>query len=256
MNIVTTGDSTFFHCLVPLAQSVRKFYNKRIIIYDIGLAAEQKSLLDARIIPISVGVDFYNYSSFKKTPFIRATHKPFCVKRYFEDFSEPMILVDADCLFTERVEENGFDLGVTLKPKNKIELSNHYNGVLNSGVVFFNGSCSELVDRWMDECKKPDTTDQKALTDILSETIDFGEYDRIYDWYGLKIKVFSTDKYNDYYFRKGRIFHFKGKRHDPDIYKKLLDALDTNKDMYGLYKRLLKKDKMSVVSNLTRHLIR
>ncbi len=254
MNIVTTGDSKFFHCLVPLAQSVRKFYNKRIIIYDIGLTDEQKSSLDSQVIPISVQVDFHNYTSFKRVPFIRATHKPFCVKHYFENFSESMILVDADCLFMDRVDENGFDVGVTLKPKRKIDMSNHYNGVLNSGVVFFNSSCDELVGRWMGECKKPNTTDQKALTDILSETIDWKHYNETYDWHGLKVKVFKVEEYNDYHLKNGKIFHFKGERHKEDIYKKLIDAMEQDVDVYRLFRQLTKEPKKSLVRLLAERL--
>lgn len=256
MNIVTTGDSNFFHCLVPLTQSVRKFYNRQIIIYDIGLTAEQKSSLDAHIIPISVQVDFCNYTSFKRVPFIRATHKPFCVKHYFEKFSESMILVDADCLFMDRVHENGFDVGVTLKPKRKIDISNHYNGVLNSGVVFFNSSCDKLVDRWINECKKPDTTDQKALTDILSETIDWKHYNETYDWHGLQVKVFKAEEYNDYHLKNGKIFHFKGQRHKKDIYKKLIDAMEQDVDMYRLFRQLAVKPKRYQLKSLLKWLHR
>ena len=210
MNIVTTGDSKFFHCLSGLSKSVKRFYEKQLIIYDIGLADEQRKSLDAHIIRIDIEVDFGNYTTFKNVPFIQATHKPFCVKHYFDNYSEPMILVDADCLFMERVEESGFDVGVTLKPRKKIDISNHYAGILNSGVIFFCGNSSELIDRWVDECRKPDTTDQKALTDILSESIDWKHYNKIYDWHGLKVKVFKVEEYNDYYLEKGRIFHFKG----------------------------------------------
>ena len=99
MNIVTTGDSKFFHCLQRLAKSVRKSYDKQLIIYDVGLTDEEKSSLDAHIILINVDVDFYNYTIFKKVRFIQATHKPFCVKHYFENHSEPMILIDVDSSF-------------------------------------------------------------------------------------------------------------------------------------------------------------
>jgi len=254
MNVVTSADSKFFHCLQGLAKSVRMFYDKQVIVYDVGLTDEERSAVDARVIQISVDVDFYNYTTFKKVPFIQATHKPFCIKHYFESHSEPMILVDADCLFMERVEERGFDVGVTLKPKKKIDTSNHYTGVLNSGVVFFNTNAAELIDRWIDECRKPNTTDQKALTDILSETIDWKHYDRIYDWRGVKVKVLRVDKYNDYYLRNGKIFHFKGERHKEDIYKKLVSAMEQNVDIYGFFKHLTRKTRKSLVISLAERL--
>jgi len=250
MNIVTTGDSKFFHCIKGLAKSVRSFYDKQMIVYDIGLSEKEKSSLDAHVISIDVDVDFYNYTTFKKVPFIRATHKPFCVKHYFENYSEPMILVDADCLFMEKIEERGFDVGVTLKPRKSIDTSNHYTGVLNSGVIFFNTNAGELISRWIEECRKPSTTDQKALTDILSETIDWKHYDKIYDWNGLKIKVFRIEEFNDYYLKNGKIFHFKGERHKENIYKKLVDAIGQDVDIYCLFKQLAREQKNSWLRSL------
>ena len=190
MNVVTTGDSKFFHCLWGLAENVKKTYGKQLIIYDVGLTEKEKRSLDAHIIQINIDVNFYDYATFKSVPFIQATHKPFCVKHYFENHAETVIFIDADCLFMERVEEKGFDVGVTLKPRKYIDISNHYNGILNTGVIFFNTNASELIERWIDGCRKPDATDQKVLTDILSETIDWKRYDKVYDWHGLKIKVF------------------------------------------------------------------
>ena len=120
MNIVTSSDSNFFHCLQGLAETVRKHYGKQVICYDVGLTDEQKKTVDAQVIPIEIDVDFKGYATFMKhstiqTQAIKTTHKPFCVSHYFENFNEPMMLVDADCTFTERVEETDFDLGVTLR---------------------------------------------------------------------------------------------------------------------------------------------
>lgn len=256
MNIVTACDSKFFHCLQQLAASVKKLYNKQLIVYDIGLADEERKSLDAFIIGMNVDVDFYNYTTYKSVPFIQATHKPFCVKHYFEHFSEPMILVDSDCLFREKVQEYGFDVGVTLKPRHRLNTRDHYQGILNTGVIFFNTNATELVDRWIDECRKPNTTDQKALTDILSETIDWKHYDKIYNWYGLSIKVFRTEQYNDYYLKNGKIFHFKGQRHDKAIYEQLIKAMEENADTYHLFRELAAKLKKSFVKSLLQQLIR
>jgi len=256
MNIVTSADSKFFHCLPKLAESVRKFYDKQLIVYDVGLTRDEKNCLDAHIIQITIDVDFYNYAIFKKVLFIRATHKPFCVKHYFENYSEPMILVDADCLFRERVEEYDFDVGVTLKPRERIDVSNHYTGVLNSGVIFFNTNSAELINRWMNECQKSNSTDQKALTDILSETIDWKHYDKIYDWHGLRVKVFKTDDYNDYYLKNGKIFHFKGERHKKDIYEKLIREENQRTDLYQTFKELTRRRRKSWKESLTKRLFR
>jgi hypothetical protein len=42
MNIVTACDAVFFRCLKELAKSVRKFYGRPVIVYDLGLTEEQK----------------------------------------------------------------------------------------------------------------------------------------------------------------------------------------------------------------------
>jgi len=245
MNKVTSANHAFFHCLSGLAESVRKHYNKPLIVYDVGLTEEDRSKLDAHIIQIDVDSSCFDFATDGDSRFVKTTHKPACIKHYFKNFTEKMIFVDADCLFMERVEESGFDVGVTLRTGKGLDLTDHFNGVLNAGVLFFNTSADELVDPWAEECQKENTTDQKALTDILSETIDWKRYNHIYDWHGLKVKVFKTDDYNDYHLKTGKIFHFKGLMHEKGIYEQLLAANHAGKDMYKTYKRLRRKRKAS-----------
>lgn len=243
MNIVTSANHDFFHCLTGLVESVKRHYNTRPIIYDVGLSSEDRDKLDAQIIRIDVDVDFFGYATDGDSRFIKTTHKPFCIRHYFENFSEPMIFLDADCMFMAPVTETGFDVGVTLRSPKSVDTSDHFNGVLNAGVLFFNSPASELIDRWAQQCQKENTTDQKALTGILSETIDWRHYNRVYDWGGLKVKVFSTEDYNDYHLKTGRIFHFKGLRHEKEIYAELLKAHREGRDMYAVYRKLRRKKK-------------
>lgn len=255
MNIVTSSDSNFFHCLQGLAESVRKHYGKQVICYDVGLTDEQRQTVDAQVIPIEVNVDFKGYASFMKhstrqVQAIKTTHKPFCVTHYFENFKEPMIFVDADCMFTERVEERGFDLGVTLRRKNRIDLSNPWIGILNAGVIFFNTYVQEFLEDWARRCMQENTTDQKELSEMLSETIDWKHYNKIYDWHGIKVKVFNAAVYNDVCLKKGKIFHFKGKRHDPEVYRQLLQGQRENKNLYELFNRLTGRGKKSLIDRL------
>ena len=167
-----------------------------------------------------------------ETKAIKTTHKPFCVTHYFQHFSEPMIMVDADCSFTQRVEETGFDVGVTLRRKNRIDVTNPWIGILNAGVIFFNTYAKELIETWAKCCQKENTTDQKELSEILSETIDWKGYNKIYDWHGIRVKVFNAAEYNDVRLKKGEIFHFKGRRHEKGIYEKLIQAQIEGKDVY------------------------
>jgi hypothetical protein len=238
MNIVTSSDSNYFHCLEVLAESVRKHYGKRVIVYDVGLTEQQRNSIDAEVISIEIAVDFRGYTDKATGAYIKTTHKPFCVKHYFENYSEPMIFVDADCMFMERVEEKGFDVGVTLRRPGRIDLSDYYGGILNAGVIFFNTKSSELVEEWIKRCQKENTTDQKELSEMLSETIDWKRYNKIYDWHGLKIKVFNAKKYNDVQLKNGKIFHYKGKRHTKEVYEQLLQAQKNGGDLYDLFNQL------------------
>jgi hypothetical protein len=241
MNIVTACDANFFRCLKELAKSVRKFYGKPVIVYDLGLTELQKQQLDAVIIPIELdkNVDYKKSAHIfpDGRPSCRNTHKPSCVKDYFKKFSEPMILVDADCLFTEKVELDGFDVAVTLDPK-KISREDMYNGIVYSGVMFFNCPAQKLVDKWQQVCMTENTTDQKALSDILSEQINWKDYKKIQQWNGLKIKILDTGTYNDFHLKGGKILHFATTKHDQDVFDKLIEGYEQGKNIRKIFLRI------------------
>ena len=255
MNIVTSSDQGFFHCLEGLAASVRKHYNKQVIVYDVGLTPEQRDSIDAVVIPIKIDVDFKGYASFLKhstieTKAIKTTHKPFCVHHYFQNYNEPMIFVDADCTFNEMVCESGFDIGVTLRRKNRIDTSNPWIGILNAGVIFFNTYSEEFIKTWTQRCTKENTTDQKELSEMLSETIDWKGYNKIYDWHGIRVKVFNATEYNDVLLKKGRIYHFKGRRHEPGIYEQLIEAQLNGGNAYKKFNELTGRKKKTLLDRL------
>ena len=159
-------------------------------------------------------------------------------------------MVDADCLFNERVEEKGFDVAVTYTPPKKGEEVHYYNGIINSGVIFFNTPATELVNRWAQNCYQKNTTDQKALSDVLEETINFQDYKKIQQWGGLKIRVFDTKIYNDFHLtRKGKILHFINTRHREDIYEKLIDERQKGRDIRKSF-REIKRGKKSFTDRL------
>jgi hypothetical protein len=241
MRVFTAGDSNFYSCLEQLAKSVRELYGEPLIVYDIGLTEEQASTLDCTIHKVEVGKEHLAFTVHNKTSFINATHKPHCIKQYFEHYPSPAIYVDADCVFRGKVELNGFDIGVTVKPKKKRDTTNFYNGIINTGVIFFNTYPQKLINRWIEECSTGQHTDQSALAKMLSERIDWKETGNVYDWYGISVKTLPVEDYNDYYLKSGKIFHFKGERHNPKIYYKLLETIRNGGDAYSQFRDFTKK---------------
>jgi hypothetical protein len=241
MNIVTACDANFFRCLKELAKSVRKFYGRPVIVYDIGLTEQQKQQLDAEIISIELDKRVRNdkmaYLSPDGRASYRSTHKPSCVKDYFKRYSEPMILVDADCLFTDKVELDGFDVAITIDPK-KISRKDLYNGIVYAGVVFFNCPAEKLVDRWEQACMAENITDQKALSEIMSEQIIWSDYKKIQQWNGLKIKILDIATYNDFHLKGGKILHFATTKHDEDVFDKLIEGYEQGKNIRKIFLRV------------------
>jgi hypothetical protein len=246
MNIVTACDSGFFFCLKELAKSVRKCYDKPVIVYDLGLTEQEKEELDAVVIPIELNEKVeYNGAAYIHPgggSCSRNTHKPFCVRDYFKRYDEPMILVDADCLFREKVELDGFDVAITLDPR-KISRTDMYNGMIYSGVVFFNCAAEDLVDRWEQECMTENTTDQKALADVLGEQLRWQDYKKIQQWNGLKIKILDTGIYNDFHLRRGKIWHFATTKHREDVFEKLIEAYEQGRNVRKTFLRVARGKK-------------
>jgi len=245
MNIMTACNSAYSFFLKLLARSVRKFYGKPVILYDLGLTRVEKDGVDAQIVSLEdvqiewtgreieldhqgnvisrhgAKIDFKdNLPAFFSRP--RGIFKPFCVGHYFKHNSEPVIWVDVDTVFRERVEERGFDVGVTLRPKNEMRLDDQYWGLINAGVMFFN-NYNKLVEAWIEDCKTEELSDQGVMNRLLSETIDWEDediYGRVHDWQGVRVKVFDIQTYNDYHLRDGKIWHFKKGSKTPEDRKK------------------------------------
>lgn len=237
MNIVSNGCGKYYHCLRLLADNVREYYNKQLIIYDLGLSDEQKANLDAIVIKIPINVSFDKYSTAWKRPIFSCTHKPFCVRHYFEEYSsEPMVLIDADCFFVKKVRwPRGFDVGVTMRHKKRLDLTNPYTGIINAGVIFFNTYAKKLIDVWAAACEKENAVDQKELCEILSESVDWKRYNKVYDWRGIKVKVLKCDVYNDYRCKRGKIFHLKGNRHEESVLETVRQYLREGKNIRPLF---------------------
>jgi hypothetical protein len=241
MQIATACDSSFFHCVKALEASARKFYKNPLIVYDIGLTPQEAAQLDCPVVHLEVSSNYKSYTTYKSTSFINATHKPACLKHYFEHFNEPVLFVDADCLFRQRVELNGVDIAVTVKPQRKLDTRNFFNGIINTGVLFFSRYPKLLLDQWSEKCSSGFHTDQSALAEILSETIHWKNRSKIQDWHGFSVRLLPVEIYNDYHLKTGKIFHFKGLRHNKEIYPKLLKAMQEGKNVWQEYEQLKKQ---------------
>ncbi len=255
MNIVTAGDSSVFHCLEVLTANIKEFYGKKGIVYDLGLSIAEKEKLDAVIEPIELdekvnyaGKAYLSPDGHHST---RATHKPFCVREYFRKYDERMMLVDADVLFRKKVEVgNEFDVAVTFEPGVDLVNTNFYNGVANSGVIFFNNPCQKFVEKWCELCLGDNTTDQKALTETLEECVQWQKWDQIQDWHGLKVRMFDARIYNDHHLTsKSSIIHFITSRHRRDIYHKLIEGIEEGKDLRKMF-REIKRGKRSGIKGV------
>jgi len=86
---------------------------------------------------------------------------------------------------------------------------------VNAGVIFFNHTESTLtfVDKWRAKTHEV-KNDQKALNLLVCPDV-YPEVNSIHEMNGVRIKYFSGDQYNYYYFDESlspsmKILHFKG----------------------------------------------
>ena len=68
--------------------------------------------------------------------------------------------------------------------------------------------------------KDPDTTDQKALSDIFSDQINLLEAKHIQKWNDLNILLLEAEIYNDVACKTGKLLHFKNAGRNEKAFKK------------------------------------
>lgn len=153
----------------------------------------------------------------------KSLFKPDIVKHCLEKHREFTVYLDGDALLCDRIDEvatNDYDIGVTLRRFSEIENEWHKENIdivkyVNAGVIFFNPTeaTSRFVDLWMKTTVEV-KNDQKALNQLVCPD-HYPETDSIHTLNGVRIKYFSGDQYNFYYFdeslsRNIKILHFKG----------------------------------------------
>ena len=221
-DIMTCGDQKYFTFLKIFEKNVFNRYHFFPIIYDLGLTEDQRKLLKSEIRKIPISQSFYMKNS---SNYIQATHKPSCILDYFSYHNKNILYVDADTLFVSTFNHTLFkDIEIAITPRHRKERKKEYytNGFINSGVLFFRNtnSVKELLLLWEKKCCDPDTTDQKALSDIFSDQINLLEAKHIQKWNDLNILLLEAEIYNDVACKTGKLLHFKNAGRNEKAFKK------------------------------------
>jgi len=117
-----------------------------------------------------------------------------------------------------------YDVGVTMRRKEErgaTQWPTHY-GFLNAGVLFFNHTPAafRFIDLWEDEIKNTRSqSDQEALNLVILQATDLTEYNKVFNWNGIRIKIFRCDDYNFFYWPQEpmpetKIVHCKGDKRE------------------------------------------
>ncbi|WP_302554230.1 putative nucleotide-diphospho-sugar transferase, partial [uncultured Bilophila sp.] len=212
----------YFTFLKIFEKNVFNRYHFFPIIYDLGLTEDQRKLLKSEIRKIPISQSFYMKNS---SNYIQATHKPSCILDYFSYHNKNILYVDADTLFVSTFNHTLFkDIDIAITPRHRKERKKEYytNGFINSGVLFFRNtnSVKELLLLWEKKCCDPDTTDQKALSDIFSDQINLLEAKHIQKWNDLNILLLEAEIYNDVACKTGKLLHFKNAGRNEKAFKK------------------------------------
>lgn len=131
-----------------------------------------------------------------------------CMNNIEED--DYLVWMDADTLLLNNIDEveQDYDIAVTLRPTQYMMKENP----ANAGVLFFRKTEETLkfLDSWVMICEHAES-DQTELNKILNLKDD--DMGKTLDLSGTKIKVFSCQNYNNYFFNDSQegasILHFK-----------------------------------------------
>lgn len=209
--IITCGDSKYFEFLQNFENNVFMIFGYYPIIYDLGLSEDEKAKLKSEIRKIPIKEKFWEFNTIG---YVKTTHKPRCIKDALEKQSQDCIYVDADVIFTSKIQESELrNIDIAITPRHTKERKPEYftNGLINAGFIFFKNSktVKPLIDKWILSCQEQDTTDQKALSDILKTKIDIINGKKQQKYYNINVLLLDPSIFNDVSCKTGRMFHFK-----------------------------------------------
>jgi hypothetical protein len=214
MIMATSGDKNYYKLLKRFESNIFKMFGQYPIIYDMGLTGSQKKSLKSEIRRMDTDFDF---SGLSDEGFINATHKPLCILDALKKSDTSCLFMDADILFTRKVEKGDFDLDsfdIAVTPRHEDERYEllFANGLINSGTLFFNNNAKVygFIESWILECSKGNMSDQLCLSNLLSKDKNemFTKDQLRLD--GINVKLLDASKYNDVSLSTGLILHYKG----------------------------------------------
>lgn len=163
------------------------------------------------------------YCEIQKDYLTKSLFKPDIVKKCLTEYNDFTIYLDGDAILYDRIDEvvnDSYDIGVTLRRPSEMEgdwYERHFDIVkyVNAGVIFFNPTPATLkfVELWKEKTEGGGN-DQKALNDLVCQE-EYPKVNSIVTINRVRVKYFSCEKYNFYYFNEGlmpgiKILHFKG----------------------------------------------
>lgn len=225
IKIITAADSNYYKFLISLEKNIHNIFNQYLIIYDLSLTSNQIKNLQSKVRRVEINKE---YASFDVRGNIRATHKPLCILDCLREYKDSdCIYIDSDILFTQYVSYDVFadsDIAVAHRhPKEQSE-GHFMNGLINTGFIYFRNThkVHEIVNEWYDECCKENSTDQIALSNVLSKIIYIQQAPISHEVteMGIKINILDPNIYNDTSLTTGNILHFKNAGRSRKVFKR------------------------------------
>lgn len=222
--VITCADAGYFPFLPFLERNIARKFGRLPVIYDLGLTDDQRPQLASELRQAAdVPADFRGTE--QRHGFIRATHKPACIRDSLDRDPGGCLCVDADVLFLGRLDLRDFqsaDVAVTPRHPKERTPAHLDNGRINTGVLFFSGSprSRRLLADWQHACETGTDSDQKCLSDLLGD-FDLSGPLGLANSDALSLAKLDPCIYNDVRQRTGRILHFKNAGRDPGAARKL-----------------------------------
>ena len=215
ITIVTAGNKPFKRVL-SFSKKQADSLGYKMVIFDLGGLGFG--------IPSEVVDDSFHskgyYQIISGTWKTKAIHKPDIIKKSLSS-NDWVAYLDGDAVPFKNFDEiiGDYDIGVTVRRPEELELetiASHREvmGWVNAGVIFFNNNHKTriFIEKWYfltNHLKN----DQLALNRLINPDNKPLKWGESWDVNGVRVKSFSTNKYNFYYFDENasaaKIVHYR-----------------------------------------------